>query len=214
MAPSLPRPADFEAAAALEEISDSDIHFSRLSGMSPADIEALRIFSLHERLLIIIRCPKRPARYFHGKYPAKRLVTKNKSDPETGLAVNKQGDYEVSDYDLMSVFRFVDSGAYEKIFISGNNPNNPKSPLTREASALLRKANQSLQSRFQHGCQDDFHSQKNPGVKTRNSGQRSDHFAAFNLGDTKYLPTPDEAQKYYARYGLTWPYDENGKLVL
>src|SRR4051812_26228461 len=91
MAPSLPRPADFEGAAALEEISDSDIHFSRLSGMSPADIEALRIFSVQEMLLIIIRCPKRPARYFHGKYPAKRLVTKNKSDPATGLAINQTG---------------------------------------------------------------------------------------------------------------------------
>ena len=139
------------------EVSDSDIHFSRLTGIAPRDVDVLCDFTRDEGLLLVIRCPKRPARYFHGKAPPKPLNVKAKSDPATGLAMAKDGRVYVSDYDIMSVWRSVGDGHYEKIFFSAPDARKP-TILTFAAQKLLDKVNWRLQSPFQHGAQDDYHS--------------------------------------------------------
>jgi hypothetical protein len=86
-----------------EEVSDSAIHFSRLSGMAPANIDIVCDFTVEEGLLLIVRCPKRPAPYFHGRADPKPLDVKQKSNPATGLVTLDNGRVLVSDYDLMCV---------------------------------------------------------------------------------------------------------------
>jgi len=79
--------AEFEDYVARdEEVGDKEIHFSRLSGMAPGDIDVLSDFSFEHALLIVIRCLKRPARYHHGRYRPKTSATSElglKSDPRT-----------------------------------------------------------------------------------------------------------------------------------
>ena len=58
--------------------------------------------------------------------------------------------------------------------------------------------------RLQHGCQDDFHSPRNPGVK-------QDHFAAFIEGRLQLLPNPQACAAFYQQQGLAWPYDAAGR---
>lgn len=206
------RAAAFETDAAIQGIEDGDIHMSRLTGMSPADIEHFRIFTIREALLVVVRCPKRQARYHQGRVPAKPLVVKQKSN-EDGLVHMPDGSLRVSDYDLMCVYRLAGPGSYEKIFFSGVDPTNPRSALAAEAKDLIRKLNSSvgLQSKIQHGAQDDFNNPKNPGVKPAGGQGRPDRFAAFNLGTVTYLAEPSAAKAYYAKHGLLWPYDASGK---
>ncbi|WP_132251805.1 hypothetical protein [Methylobacterium segetis] len=215
MTMSLRKVAEFEGSAALEGVSDSDIHFSRLSGMSPQDIEHLRIFTINEGLLVVIRCPKRPARFHHGKYQPKTMETgityEGLKSGEDGLVRRPDGRIQVSDYDLMCVYRIVEPGSYEKVFFSGTDPTNKRSALTPEATSLLRKVNAGLKSRFQHGAQDDYQSAANPGVKHSVGGSRPDRFAAFDVGTVSFLCDPRAAQEFYAKRGLAWPYGDSGR---
>lgn len=204
--------AKFEDDHAIAGIGDIDIHNSRLTGMSPADIEYLRVFTMTEALLVVIRCPKRAARYWHGKVQAKTMATKQKSGDD-GMVHLANGRKMVSDYDLMSVFRLVGAGAFEKIFFSGIDPDNKRSRLTPEATAIIRKANAGLLSRFQHGAQDDYTGADHPNVKLAEPGQLGDRFVAFNAGTIKFLPRTVEAKAYYARFGLAWPYDDKGHFI-
>lgn len=203
------RAARFEERAAIDDIAMEDIHFSRLSGMGPDDIEFLRIFSVNEALLIVIRCPKRNARYYHGVYPAKTFVTKTKSDDE-GLVTSKSGHIQVSDYDLMCVYRLSGPGEYEKIFFSGIDPTNSRSALPREATIILQRVNPFLKSKFQHGAQDDYIGKGTPGVKIADGKVLPDRFAAFELGRCHYMGNSTEAKKFYLKRGLDWPYDDKG----
>lgn len=196
-----------------QEVSDSDIHLSRLSGMAPRDVDVFCDFTREEGLLVIIRCPKRAARYFHGKAPPKPLSVKDKSDPATGLATTRAGRVFVSDYDLMSVWRFVGRGEYEKIFFSAPDARLP-AILTREAQQLLEKVNWRLQSPIQHGAQDDYHSPHNPNVQMETEGGRlADRFMVFNLGLPAYVHNGTELRKIYERLlgKDSWPYDDKGR---
>ncbi|WP_455958450.1 hypothetical protein [Methylorubrum aminovorans] len=208
------RAAEFESKAALEDVSDTDIHFSRLTGMSPSDIEHLRAFTVNEGLLIVIRCPKRQARYHHGKIQPKTMATgmlcPGLKSGEDGIVHIPGGGMQVSDYDLMCVYRIVCSGKYEKLFFSGISSEVKRSSLTVEAAYLLRKVNKDLKSRFQHGAQDDYKGDGNPGVRMSKNGSRPDRFAIFNVGTIDYLPNPESAKKFYAKFGLTWPYNDQG----
>lgn len=204
------RAAEFESNVARdEEVSDSDIHFSRLTGIAPADIDRLKDFSYAEGLLVVIRCPKRPARYHHGKVQPKGITIKAKSDDDTGLA-SVNGRAYVSDYDLMCIYRSFGPDGYEKIDISGVDPTRPRSRLSPEATALLRKANAVLKSRFQHGGQDDYASPKNPGVSVGTPEKRPDRFAAFEMGEIKYFPNPALMKRFYEKHALDWPYGPDG----
>ena len=208
--------AEFETRVArAEEVSDFDINFSRLTGIAPADVDRLRDFTLAEALLMIIRCPKRPARMYHGKHQPKTLHTSMlglKSDPATGLVTLPNGTMQVSDYDLMCVYRFYGHDGYEKIPFSGIDPKNKRSPLPRTATLLLQRINRDLHSRFQHGAQDDYDGYDNPNVKMGGGRDLADRFAVFNVGDVRYYSSPAALKKdVYDKYRLDWPYGPDGK---
>ena len=163
-----------------------DLILSRDSGMDARDIMNLRRFTTSEKLLIVFRCPKPSARAFHGTVFGK-----------SGLMV--------SDYDMMSVWRFT-GGGYAKIYISALEPGAPRGRWSPEARDLVRAMNTFLVSKLQHGCQDDFLSaEKNPGVKM------ADHFLAIRTGDGIYLRDPNYCENFYRAHALYWPYLSNGK---
>jgi hypothetical protein len=207
-----PNAAEFEHRVARdEEVSDRDIHLSRLSGMAPADIDVLCDFTREEGLLLVIRCPKRPARYFQGRFAPKPMSVKKKSDPATGLVTLPGGHVLVSDYDLMCVYRFMGQDGYDKILFTGADASRPER-LPAEATALLKKINPRLKSPFQHGAQDDYQSKKHPNVKVDGSdGGSPDRFIAFNLGKADPFATAAQLKVYYGRFGLDWPYDADGR---
>jgi hypothetical protein len=200
-----------------EEVSDRDIHLSRLSGMAPADVDVLCDFTREEGLLLIVRCPKRPARYFHGHFDPKPLDVKQKSDRATGLVtLPDSGKVLVSDYDLMCVWRFLGAGNYEKIFFSAPDKTRPKI-LTQEAQALLDKVKPRLKSPFMHGAQDDFDSPKNPDVCLKSGGGHLiDRFMVFNIGQAMYVCNGAELRQLYNKLlgPKSWPYDSTGKYIL
>jgi hypothetical protein len=205
--------ASFEhEVAEREEVSDRAIHLSRLSGIAPADVEVLCDFTFEEGLILVVRCPKRPARYFHGLAKPKPLDVKQKSDPATGLVTLDNGRVLVSDYDLMCVWRFRGAGNYEKVFFSAPNPATPNI-LSSEAQGLLDKVNWRLKSPFMHGAQDDYHSPKNPNVNMKTEGGHLvDRFMVFNLGHVKYVCNGAELRQVYEHVlgAGTWPYDPRG----
>jgi len=193
------------------EVSDRDIHFSRLSGMSPVDIDVLCDFTRTETLLVVIRCPKRPARYFHGEFDAKPAPVKAKSNPATGLAT-ADGKTYVSDYDLMCVWRFGGQGHYEKILFRSRDDNDPLA-FDPEAKALMALLEDRLRSPFQHGAQDDFNSNDNPNIAMKSQeGKPIDRFMVFNVGTPKYVCTGMELKKVYDRLlgPDKWPYNDDG----
>ncbi|MBK6854243.1 MAG: hypothetical protein IPG93_22335 [Burkholderiales bacterium] len=190
-----------------EQVSDQQIHFSRLSGMAPADIDVLQDLSREEGLLLIVRCPKVAARYHHGRVPPKTWATSKlgiKSDPATGLVTLPNGTHQVSDYDLMCVYRFMGDG-YVKILFSAPGG---RGALPAEARDVLVKIQSRLKSRFQHGAQDDFNYPGNPGVSIGGErGKAPDRFMVFRLGTASFAATPAVLEaEVYLRFGLDWPY--------
>ncbi|MFM2119770.1 MAG: hypothetical protein RL722_1238 [Pseudomonadota bacterium] len=200
--------ARFESEVARDEqVGDEQIHLSRLSGMAPADIDVLQDFTREECLLLIIRCPKRSARYHHGKVPPKTWATSKlhlKSDPSTGLVTLPNGSQQVSDYDLMCVYRKLGDD-FDKLFFSSKTE---RGALPAEAQRLLMLVQWRLKSRFQHGAQDDYEFPGNPGVsKGDGKSKPSDKFMVFMLGAARCYPGPDELKaKVYDVHGLDWPY--------
>ncbi len=196
-----------------EEVSDSDVHLSRLSGMAPADIDVLCDFTRQEGLFVAVRCPKRPARYFHGKVPPKPAGVDRKSDPATGLILLDNGCVFVSDYDLMCVWRHLGRRDYRKVFFSAPDPALP-TVLTSQAQALMDKLDGRLKSAFQHGAQDDYKSARHPNVQVRSEhGRLIDRFMVFNLGQAEYVATATALSGIYERHlgAGTWPYDVSGR---
>jgi len=183
-------------------VPEQDIEFSRVSGMDARDVRALREFTAGG-LLIVVRCPKVSARAHHGAFRPKRWATKQKTGT-SGLAVTESRIF-VSDYDLMSVWQSGLKG-FEKIFVSAAG-GAARGKLLPQAQRLVRELNSRLVSRIQHGCQDDYDSPKNPGVKA------GDHFAAFREGTAEHLADMYQCQRYYEDLGLAWHYDDTGKYV-
>jgi hypothetical protein len=181
--------------------TECDITTSRLTGMDARDIRVFRQFS-ETGYLFIIRCPKVAARAMHGLFPPKPLAVKQKTG-SSGVVVTERGAMQVSDYDLMSVWKTSGAGAWEKIFMSAAN-GAPRGPWTAEARDLVRNLNTRLVSRLQHGCQDDFHSAKNPGIKS------SDHFALFERGACQPIASAEYCARAYAARGMAWVYSANG----
>lgn len=180
-----------------------DLILSRDSGMDARDVMNLRRFTASEKLLIVFRCPKPSARAFHGTLPAKTFATKDKTN-DSGTVFGKTG-LMVSDYDMMSVWRFT-GGGYAKIYVSALEAGAPRGRWSPEARDLVRTMNTFLVSKLQHGCQDDFLSaEKNPGVKM------ADHFLAIRTGDGIYLRDPNYCDNFYRAHALYWPYLSNGK---
>lgn len=198
-----------------EDVRDLDIHLSRLSGIAPSDIHALTEFTRAEGLWLVIRCPKRPARHFHGLVAPKPAHVKQKSDPQTGLVRLPDGQTFVSDYDLMSVWRYLGGRDYEKIFFSEPDPSRPN-VYTAEAQALLDRLGDRLKSAFQHGAQDDYVAEDHPNVQMNSDARKPiDRFMAFNLGNPSYVATAAQLQVVYERTlgAGTWPYDAQGRHI-
>jgi hypothetical protein len=178
-----------------------DIEFSRLTGMDARDVRALREFS-SRGLLVIVRCPNREARVFHGVFPPKHSAVKAKTGT-SGTVDGPHGGVLVSDYDLMSVWRTGGEGP-TKVFVSAAN-GAARGPWLPEARAIVVAMNQLLVSRIQHGCNDDWQSAANPGIKP------DSRFAVFRDGSTRFLPSRAACRDYYAGNGLSWPYDDDGR---
>jgi hypothetical protein len=185
-------------------VLENDIAFSRLSAIDARDVRTFREFSLRKLLLIVVRCPKLTARPWHGLLAPKPMTTKQKTG-SSGVAVTPEGEMFVSDYDLMSLWRRGDNG-FQKVVVTSTT-SSLRGPFPKEAKAIISEINKQLVSRIQHGCQDDCPAPHNPGVKL------ADHFAAFTCGVSQHLANPNECALFYARYGLTWPYDTTGKFV-
>ena len=153
-----------------------DVRLMWESGMDAQDIMRLRQFTAKEQLLIVVRCPKPNAAAFHGTLAPKNVATKAKTNA-TGTVRDDHGRLMVSDYDMMSVWRYTGTG-YQKIFVSAlEPPGAPRGNWAPEAIRIVRAMNAFLISKIQHGCQDDFvNVEKNPGLKL------ADHFMAFDVG--------------------------------
>lgn len=185
-------------------VPEADIAFSRLSGIDGRDVRTFREVVVRYGLLIIIRCPKTASRAWHGVLPLKPWAVKQKTG-SWGVAVDEKGRLWVSDYDLMSVWR-KSGQAFQKLFMSAAG-GAASGPWNAQAQQLAVELNRQLISKIQHGCQDDFVSPKNPGVKP------IDHFAAFWLGKADHLASPALCAQYYRRAGLAWPYAADGRFI-
>jgi hypothetical protein len=181
-----------------------DIRLMLESGIDARDIMHLRQFTTTEQLLLVIRCPKRNAAAFHGDLPAKTWATKAKTNA-TGTVQDAHGHLMVSDYDMMSLWRYTGTG-YQKIFVSALEPGAASGAWGKEAVRIIRAMNAFLITKVQHGCQDDFvNAEKNPGVKM------ADHFLGIDVGHGVYLPSPIFCENFYKAHGLPWPYDPSGR---
>lgn len=205
-------------------VPEGDIQFSRVSGMDAGDIRGFRKFTAkHPGYLIVVRCPKLTARPHYNTFQSKpgyASVDRDKKPAKSGtsgLLVYKGEQLQVdgtkapkdklfvSDYDLMSVWRRGAKG-FEKISVSAKD-GHKRGEFTPDATVVIRELNWCMESRsrIQHGCQDDWNTADNPGVKA------GDHFAAFNLGAAEHFDSPNGLSIYYGKLQLSWPYDSNGK---
>jgi len=196
-------------------VPEEDIKFSRLCGMDAGDIRGFRKFTRKPPgYLVIVRCPKLTARPHYETFQSKpgyAAVDRDGAHPKSGtsgLLVYKGQNKDklfVSDYDLMSIWRRGAKG-FEKISVTaeGGRKRGKYSP---DATMAIRELNWCMESRarIQHGCQDDWDSPDNPGVKP------ADHFAAFNLGAAEHFDSPSVLGYYYHDLHLPFPYDGNGR---
>jgi len=173
------------------------------AGMHPADVAFLCRYTKGAGYLIVIRCPRQAAFAYQGTMPAKPGAWHDvKSEPD-GI-VRREGKQAVSDYDMMSFWEKI-GGGFRQITIGAATwdgvPTGAKAgAYTGKATLILREMNKILRARLQHGCQDDFASRQNPGVKD------SDRFIAFKLGQPIYLKNPSECRNFYLMHGLPWLY--------
>ena len=184
-------------------VSDADIQFALQTGMSALDVQLLRKFS-EGRFLLIVRCPNRAGMVFQGVLPPKPAgIYDKKSSPVSGTLQLDDRRMVVSDYDLMSIWQGTPIG-WQKVFCPGPEM---KGGWWGSATAdrILRELLPKMASPFDHGCQDDFRSKKNPGVG------ESQRFAAFIDGTTKYLGSRAALKEFHERHELAYPYDDGGK---
>ena len=203
-----------ETEARRAGVPQRDIDLSRRCGIDAMDVRIFREFS--KGLLIVVRCPPIEARAYHGYLPPKPLSASNVRSGESGLPgvvvirSDKRSDKRfwgyVSDYDLMSIWRQGGSG-WRKVFASAAN-GAPRGRYSAEATTIIIGLNRSLVSRIQHGCQDDYCSPKNRGVKT------ADHFATFCNGLAEHHVNLVGCKLFYERKGLVWLYGPTGAYLL
>lgn len=183
----------------------SDVIFSRKSGIHPSDVSVFRNLS-QSGYIVVTRCPKLSALGWHGVVPPKPAKIKEKTGT-SGVVVTDNG-LRVSDYDLMCIWKRCGNGnTYNKVFVSAKH-GAPRGPFTPEARGLIRQLNMALVSKIQHGCQDDFHSIHNPGVKP------NERFATFKDGKATLIESAAQCAEFYQLNGMYWPYNAtNGAFV-
>jgi len=205
-----------ETEALYAGVPQRDIALSRLCGIDARDVRTFREYSA-KGLLIVVRCPKVTARAWHGLIPPKPISLKDKSGDSgvvaertrklpSGEELTEKIPMRVSDYDLMSLWRHGGAG-WRKVLASAANGAD-RGPYSAEATALIKELNRGLVSRIQHGCQDDYCSPKNPGVKM------GDHFATFCHGVAAHHANPTVCKLFYERNTLVWLYGPTGAYLL
>jgi hypothetical protein len=180
-------------------ISPITVAVSHLSVMHPLDHQLFRQISI-QGYLIVVRCPKASSWALQGVLPPKPWAVKEKTGKD-GTVLSK-GIRFVSDYDLMCVW-YKAGNKLNKLFISAKDGADC-GEWSSEAKVFYVQLNQQLRARIQHGCQDDYVSEKNPGVKIE------DCYAAFYNGKFDFLPNMDAAKRYYEKLGLEWLYNNVG----
>jgi hypothetical protein len=182
------------------------------AGMAPQDVAFLSRYTKGAGYLIVIRCPRQAAFAYQGTLPGKPGAWYDVKSGDDGI-VNRKGLRAVSDYDMMSFWERVGVGL-QKIVIGAATwdgvPTGAKTgAYTGKAKLIVREMNKVLRTKIQHGCQDDFASPKNPGVKD------SDRFIAFKFGAAIYPAGPGDCRNFYLIHGLPWYYaghkDGDGK---
>lgn len=200
------------AEAASDGLSNNTILMAMDAGMHPRDVAFFCRYSKGVGLIIVIRCPKQAAFAYQGRMAGKPGAWYDVKSGPDGI-VHRNGKQAVSDYDMMSVWEAA-GGALRKIVIGAATwdgvPSGAKvGPYTGKATNLLREMNKLLETRLQHGCQDDFASPNNPGVKD------TDRFIAFKFGQAVYMRNPTECRNFYLMHGMPWLYagkkDADGK---
>lgn len=181
-------------------VIDADIFASRGSGMNAADIGVFRDAS-RAGPIIVLRCPKAAARPWHGVFAPKPMAEKEPTT-DSGVLV-KRGRAVVSDYDLMGVWQRAGT-AWERVRVTAENgADRGRWPVV--AQMLVVALNKRLVSRIQHGCNDDWNSKDNRGVK------EGDRFMGFVEGRVVALESPAQAAAFYATWKLGWPYGADGR---
>ena len=191
------------AGAARDGLSGPTILMAMDAGMSAHDVAFLCRYTKGCGFIIIIRCPRQAAFAYQGHMQPKPGAWSDVKSGPDGI-VHRNGMEAVSDYDMMSFWELA-GGALRKVVIGaatwdGTPTGAKKGAYTGKATILLREMNKYLESALQHGCQDDFASPKNPGVKD------ADRFIAFKLGQAIYMPGPAECRNFYLMHGLPWLY--------
>ncbi len=202
---------------ARSQVGPAEVLFAQESDIGPEDVATFKEATRRYGLLIVMRCPKRGAVAFQGIFRPKRWADGHDSggntvkSGESGLGVHpERGNIFVSDYDMMSLWAKAQEGGYRKLFASALTPGAERGAWQREAMDAVRLLNTGLQSRLQHGAQDDFTpppDRKHPGVKP------DTRFAAFREGQASYLPDMAACRAYYGEWGLSWPYDDQGNFL-
>ena len=193
-----------ETEALRAGVPQRDIDLSRRCGVDARDVRVFREFS-GKGFLIVVRCPKTTARAWHGLIRPKPISEKDPTG-ESGVLVNKKGRMFVSDYDLMSIWCRRGSG-WRKVMTSAAHGAS-RGPYRAEGQTILKELNGKLVSRIMHGCQDDFCSPQNPGVKM------NDHFVGFSNNVGEYYANPMLCKMFYERKGLVWLYNSAGAYLL
>jgi hypothetical protein len=205
-----------ETEALYVGVPQRDITLSRLCGIDARDVRTFREFSA-KGFLIVVRCPKVAARAWHGLIPPKPKSLGGKTGESgviaeqtyklpSGETVTEKIPMRVSDYDLMSIWRQGGTGWRKVVASAANGADRGSYP--PEATAIIKELNRTLVSRIQHGCQDDYCSSKNPGVKM------ADHFATFCQGVGEYSANPTVCKSFYERNRLAWFYGPTGVYLL
>jgi hypothetical protein len=202
---------------ARSQVGPAEVLFAQESDIGPEDVATFKEATRRYGLLIVMRCPKRGSVAFQGIFRPKRSVDGYDSlgnpvkSGESGLGVHpERRNIFVSDYDMMSLWTKAQEGGYRKLFASALTPGAKQGAWQREAMDAVRLLNTGLQSRLQHGAQDDFTPPpggKHPGVKP------DTRFAAFREGQASYLPDMAACRAYYGEWGLYWPYDDGGNFL-
>jgi hypothetical protein len=198
-------------------VAPEDVRFAEQSDIGPEDVATFREATRRLGVLIIMRCPKRGAVAFHGTVPPKRWADGHDSagntvkSGESGLGVHpERGNIFVSDYDMMSLWARKPEGGYRKLFASALISGAERGKWDKEAMEAVRVLNTGLQSKLQHGAQDDFdppHGHQHPGVRP------DTRFAAFREGEASYLADMAACKAYYSQWGLYWPYNGEGQFT-
>ncbi len=97
--------------------------------------------------------------------------------------------------------------SWRKVFLSAAN-GALRDPYPAEGTAIIKELNWTLVSRIQHGCQDDYCSPNNPGVKM------TDNFAMFCNGVGAHHANPVACKMLYERNTLVWLYGQTGAYLL